>query len=126
MTDQEMIIENLKSMYKAFEDKDRQKFDLFLDETVTTWESPLPTMLLNKGELDRYRDGRDASGSRPEKVTLSISEEVVTVLGNVGLARYIFKVEVPNTEPLLNRVTDVLTKSGSNWKIIHHHCEKMS
>ena len=126
MTDQEMIIESLKSMYKAFEDKDRQKFDLFLDETVTTWESPLPTLLLNKDELDRYRDGRDASGSRPEKVALSISEEVVTVLGNVGLARYIFKVEIPNTEPLLNRVTDVLTKTGGNWKIIHHHCEKMN
>ncbi|CAB4596191.1 MAG: DUF4440 domain-containing protein [Actinobacteria bacterium] len=126
MSEKQIIIDSLKSMYKAFEDRDRQKFDLFLDETVTTWESPLPTLLLNKGELDSYRDGRDASGSRPDEVSLSISEEVVTVLDDVAIARYIFTVEVPNTESVLNRVTDVLTKSDDNWKIIHHHCERMN
>jgi hypothetical protein len=126
MTDKQLIIDNLKSMYKAFEDTDREKFDLYLDESVTTWESPLPTLLLNKLELDRYRDKRDASGSRPTEVSLTISEEVVTVMENVGIARYIFTVRVPNTEPVLNRVTDVLSKSSGSWKIIHHHCEKMN
>lgn len=126
MTENQMIIDNLKSMYKAFEEADRERFDLFLDESVTTWESPLPTLLLNKLELDSYRDKRDASGSRPQEVSLTISEEVVTVMENVGIARYIFMVEVPNTEPILNRVTDVLSKSSGSWKIIHHHCERMN
>ncbi len=126
MTDEQLIIDNLKSMYKAFEDADREKFDLYLDESVTTWESPLPELLLNKLELDRYRDKRDASGSRPMEVSLTISEEVVTVMEKVGIARYIFTVRVPNTQPVLNRVTDVLSKSSGGWKIIHHHCEKMN
>jgi hypothetical protein len=113
-------------MYKAFEEADTKKFDLYLDETVTTWESPLPNLLRNKLELDRYRNERDASGSRPKEVSLEISEEVVTVIENVGIARYIFTVKVPNTEPVINRVTDVLSRVSGNWKIVHHHCEKMN
>jgi hypothetical protein len=126
MTEKQTILLNIKNMYKAFEEADTKKFDLYLDETVTTWESPLPNLLRNKLELDRYRNERDASGSRPKEVSLEISEEVVTVIENVGIARYIFTVKVPNTEPVINRVTDVLSRASGNWKIIHHHCERMN
>jgi hypothetical protein len=126
MTEKQTILLNIKNMYKAFEEADTKKFDLYLDETVTTWESPLPNLLRNKLELDKYRNERDASGSRPKEVSLEISEEVVTVIENVGIARYIFTVKVPNTEPVINRVTDVLSRVSGNWKIIHHHCERMN
>ncbi len=123
MSNEIQVLNSIKSMYKAFMENNQMKFDLYLDESVTTWETNLPELLLGKSELDKYRNNRDASGQRPSGILLEVSKEKITVINDFAVARYLFKATMPGAPTIVHRVTDVLVYKEFQWKIIHHHSQ---
>lgn len=124
MTDEEAVLDGIRDMYDAFLARDRDRFDRHLAPTVTTWESHLPD-LMSRRELDEYRDRRTAR-ERPDPADLRVQPRAVDVWGDRALARYVL-VAVPRdagAPPVSTRVTDVLERTPSGWRIVHHHAER--
>lgn len=118
------IADGIDHMYAAFLAGDRAGFDSHLSADVTTWETHLPGPLRTRGELNEYRDTRDAAGERPQLAVLAATEKRIDVWGEVGVARYVLISRDKSGEgETSSRVTDVLRRVDGRWVIAHHHSE---
>lgn len=116
------VLAELTDMYDSFLVQDRTRFDSHLDADVTTWESHLPR-LVTRDELDAYRDGR-APSAVPQLAELRVDPQRIDVWGDHALARYeLIAVPADGADAETTRVTDVFTRTGASWRIIHHHAE---
>ncbi|OZM76929.1 DUF4440 domain-containing protein [Pseudonocardia sp. MH-G8] len=111
-------------MYAAFLDGDRARFDRHLDPTTTTWETHLPR-LLDRAELDTYRDRRPPANSTVAE--LRVEPQRVDVWEDVAVVRYLLLVAASTGAAVeTTRVTDVLRRRADGWRIVHHHAEQMT
>ncbi|WP_306205474.1 nuclear transport factor 2 family protein [Actinoplanes sp. RD1] len=118
------IAAGIDDMYDAFLAGDRERFDSHLHAEVTTWETHLPGPLRTRGELDEFRDTRDAAGERPKLAVLAATDKRIDVWGEVGVARYVLVAQEETGGPEQHsRVTDVLRRVDGGWVIMHHHSE---
>ena len=117
------ILDGLNDMYDSFVQGDRQRFDTHLDIELTAWESHLPRLVDREG-LDSYRDRRTPE-EIPRVTEMRIVDPAIDVWGDRALARYeLVSIPVDADEPVqFRRVTDVLRRTDSGWRIIHHHAE---
>lgn len=118
------IAAGIDDMYDAFLAGDQARFDRHLHTDVTTWETHLPGPLRTRAELDAYRAGRDAGGSRPVLDRLAAQQLRVDVWGDAAVARYVLVAVAAGGGPEQHsRVTDVLRRTDDGWRIVHHHSE---
>jgi ketosteroid isomerase-like protein len=117
------IAAGIDDMYAAFLAGDRRRFDAHLHADVTTWETHLPGPLRTRGELDAYRDERDAAGRRPRLTALDATDKHIDVWGDAAVARYVLVARGPDGAAEHTRVTDVLRRVDGRWLIVHHHAE---
>lgn len=117
------VLDEIRDMYDAFMARDRARFDSHLASDVTTWETPFPR-LIDRGELDAFRDERPPSVVEQVQ-SLRVEAERIDVWGDHALARYLLiasKADADGDE--ISRVTDVLLRDPRDgWRIVHHHSE---
>ena len=112
----------VRQMYAGLGDPAR--FDRFLHDDITIWESDQPGARIDLAELQslrqRRRDAADPSGPRPE---VAVEDLLVDRWGDVAaVARYVLSARVDD-EVEEFRVTDVWHHDHEGWRIVHHHAE---
>jgi len=124
------IADVITDMYASL--GDREAFDRHLDPTITIWETDAESMLVGLGELDRLRDARAATAaSDPTEPPHVAPERIRTdAFGDAAVTRYILRVRYGDpqtaddgTADTCFRVTDVLRRRPTGWRIVHHHSE---
>lgn len=112
----------ITSLYNAY--GDRPSFDAHLDPQVTIWESDSPTMLRGLEALDDLRDERSTRTGPPVK---SLETELLRVEAwdTTGIACYRLRARLADDSFAEQsfRVTDVVRRDGTGWRIVHHHSE---
>ncbi|WP_144122948.1 nuclear transport factor 2 family protein [Catellatospora sichuanensis] len=120
----------ITAMYQAL--GDRPAFDAHLHPDLTIWESDAPAMLHGVAQLDTLRDQRAAArpasdGPVSASVTVAPEDLSTETWGDTGLARYVLRARHADGSPdAVFRVTDVLRRDDTGWRIVHHHAEAVS
>ncbi len=118
----------ITSMYRAL--GDRPAFDAHLHPALTIWESDAPELLHGLPSLDALRDRRAAARSgAPVAGTVTVAPEQLLTesWGETGLARYLLRaVHADGSRDDVFRVTDVLRRDETGWRIVHHHAEAVA
>lgn len=112
----------LRALYREL--GNRPAFDAFLHPDITIWESDAPDLFTLAG-LDALRDERAAAGSggptpawvRPEQIRVDRWEDS-------AVARFVLRAHHEGGTDETYRVTDVLRRDQSGWRIVHHHAER--
>ncbi|MDI1463277.1 nuclear transport factor 2 family protein [Catellatospora sp. KI3] len=118
----------ITAMYRSL--GDRPGFDAHLHPDLTMWESDAPALLHGLPALDDLRDRRAAARtSAPARgaVTVAPEELLTEAWGETGLARYLLRARYADGgRDDVFRVTDVLRRDETGWRIVHHHAEELS
>jgi tryptophan 2,3-dioxygenase len=98
-----------------------------LDPRITVWESDTDRMLHGVAEL-RARDERAArSADGPALVAVAPEDVRAEVWDDTAVARYLLRAHYPKpAADRCYRVTDVLRRTESGWRVVHHHAEALS
>jgi hypothetical protein len=118
------VVALIEDLYAAL--GDRPRFDRHLDPRITIWESDADRMLTGLAELDRLRDERAVRAADAEPPASVAPEDVRTdVWGDAAVVRYVLRASYPDGAAADScfRVTDVLRRDESGWRIVHHHAE---
>ncbi|WP_406070423.1 nuclear transport factor 2 family protein [Micromonospora sp. NBC_01638] len=103
---------------------DRPAFDARLHPDVTIWESDADELLSGLAALDDLRDRRATRASGPAPVAVAPEQLRAEAWGDTGLVRYVLRARYAVDRPdECFRVTDVLRREGTTWRIVHHHAE---
>ncbi|WP_368498660.1 nuclear transport factor 2 family protein [Herbiconiux sp. A18JL235] len=108
---------------------DRAAFDRRLHPDVTVWETPRADLMRGIAELDELRGPARAPGERRDPLPDVRPVQIVTDrYDDTGLIRYVLEVRDPSGGELLElvRVTDVLRRDGTGWRIVHHHAQDLA
>lgn len=103
---------------------DRAAFDRSLHEQVTVWESADPRLLRGITELDELRGPAVAAEQRTSPLpSVQPVDIVADRWDDTGVIRYLLEVRASIGEPVVElvRVTDVVRRDTSGWRIVHHH-----
>jgi hypothetical protein len=103
---------------------DRAAFDERLHPDVTVWESADPRLLRGIAELDELRGPAVAPEQRTAPLPVVTPVDVIADRwGDTGVIRYLLEVRASLGEPVIEvvRVTDVVRRDETGWKIVHHH-----
>ncbi len=101
----------------------RAAFDAHLHPDITIWESDQSGGLMRLDGLNALRDRRatDESTQRP---MIEVVDPVVDSWGDAAVIRYVLHAVQGDVEAF-HRVTNVLTKDESGWRVVHHHAEHL-
>jgi len=122
----EDLTATITAMYHAL--GDRPAFDAHLHPDLTIWETDAPDLLHGLAALDALRDRRAAAAAASAAPPTSVAPEqlLAEVWGDTGLVRYVLRATYAGEQPdECFRVTDVLRRDGSGWRIVHHHAEAL-
>ena len=89
------------------------------------WDSDAPQLLHGKADLDQVRNTRPATSADQAETVLTPHDQVIDVFGDLALARYWLRVELPSKTVHLVRNTALLARAPGNetdrWLFIHLH-----
>ncbi|GIJ28567.1 hypothetical protein Vqi01_37290 [Micromonospora qiuiae] len=116
------LTSTIEDMYRSL--GDRPAFDAHLHPELTIWESDADELLCGLAALDDLRDRRAAGATGPPPVAVAPEQLRADAWGDTGLVRYVLRARHGDDRPdVCFRVTDVLRRTESGWRIIHHHAE---
>jgi len=113
----------VRQMYAALGDPAR--FDRFLHDDITIWETDQPGQRIGLDELQALRRRRSAASPRTESALprIEIDDLLVDRWGDVAaVARYVLRARTGSGVEEF-RVTDVWDHDRQGWRIVHHHAE---
>ncbi|MEV6693606.1 nuclear transport factor 2 family protein [Micromonospora sp. NPDC051196] len=114
----------ISDMYRSL--GDRPAFDAHLHPDLTIWESDADDLLTGLAALDDLRDSRAAAATGPAPVSVAPEQLGAESWGDTGLVRYVLRARFGDDRPdVCFRVTDVLRRDDTGWRIVHHHAEAM-
>ncbi|MFD6756670.1 MULTISPECIES: nuclear transport factor 2 family protein [Micromonospora] len=112
----------ISDMYRSL--GDRPAFDAHLHPDLTIWESDADDLLTGLAALDALRDTRVAAATGPAPVSVAPEQVRAESWGDTGLVRYVLRARFGDVRPdVCFRVTDVLRRDETGWRIVHHHAE---
>lgn len=113
----------VRQMYAGLGDPAR--FDRFLHDDITIWETDQPGPRIGLTELQSLRQRRSAAASDREATLpqIEVDDLLVDRWGDVAaVARYVLRARSDaGVEEF--RVTDVWDHDRHGWRIVHHHAE---
>ena len=125
--DAQIVWENVRKMLDAFMAKNRPLADSYISDDVTLWDSEERDLVYTLVGLNQLRDRRPTDGSGPEILGIDNIKPVITVHGDLAIARYELHVRTPNGEhDEFIRNTAVWRREGSEWKVFHNHEDKLA
>ena len=121
----EAVWATVASVYKAHRAGSRAAVDAFMHPDATIWDSDAPQLLHGKADLDRVRNTRPVTSADQAETVLTPHDQVIDVFGDLALARYWLRVELPSKTVHLVRNTALLARAHDNetdrWLFIHLH-----
>jgi RimJ/RimL family protein N-acetyltransferase/ketosteroid isomerase-like protein len=112
-------------VYEAHRGGSRAAVDASMHPDATMWDSDAPQLLHGRADLDRVRDTRPATSAEQAETVLTPYGQVIDVFGDLALARYWLRVELPSRGVQLVRNTAVLARTcggeTDRWLFIHLH-----
>ena len=125
--DAQIIWENVRKMLDAFMAKNRPLADSFICDDVTLWDSEERDLVYTLVGLNHLRDRRPTNDAGPDILGIDNINPVITVHGDLAIARYELHVRTPNGEhDEFIRNTAVWRREGSGWKVFHNHEDKLA
>ena len=113
----------IRAMYRAFTEHRPQDIEAALHEDCTVWDVFTPQLIRGRAERDRFHEADQAQSQARGPLTLGVDAPLVSVWGDVAVARYYldFRYEPPNAVAGRVRITSVLRREAGAWRIVHHH-----
>ncbi|MEN9315123.1 MAG: hypothetical protein RIS35_1516 [Pseudomonadota bacterium] len=120
---QQAVEQAIRGMYRAFIEHRPRDIEAALHEDCTIWDVFTPQLIRGRAERDRFHEADQAQSQARGPLTLSVDAPVVSVWGDVAVARYYldFRYEPPNAVAGRVRITSVLRLLDGTWRIVHHH-----
>jgi ketosteroid isomerase-like protein len=123
MTEAEEIRELIASVYRSFEDGNVGGIESCLDGSATIWDVFTPDLIVGRAQRDEFHARDQAQMRARGRLDLRVSPAIVDVHGDVAWARYLvdFEYQPPGATSGRVRITDVLVRRATGWRIVHHH-----
>ncbi len=120
---EEAVEQVIREMYRAFTEHRPQDIEAALHEDCTIWDVFTPQLIRGRAERDRFHAADQAQSQARGPLALTVDAPVVSVWGDVAVARYYldFRYEPPNAAAGRVRITSVLRRHVGSWRIVHHH-----
>jgi hypothetical protein len=125
--DQRYIWNGVLTMYEGFIEKNRPKIDQFIHEDCTVWDSSERDLAFGLKGLNEVRARRPQDPSAPQVERIDASDPVITIYGDMAVARHYLKVVyVNNASPTREvRNTGVWKKFDKGWQLVHNHEDEL-
>ena len=125
--DQRYIWNGVLTMYEGFIEKNRPKIDQFIHEDCTVWDSSERDLAFGLKGLNEVRARRPQDPSAPQVDRIDASDPVITIYGDMAVARHYLKVVyVNNASPTREvRNTGVWKKFEKGWQLVHNHEDEL-
>ena len=123
MNPQDEVEQVIRGMYRAFTEHRPKDIEAALHEDCTVWDVFTPQLIRGREERDRFHEADQAQSQARGPLTLSVDTPVISVWGDLAVARYCldFRYEPPNAVAGRVRITSVLRREAGTWRIVHHH-----
>ena len=120
---QDEVEQVIRGMYRAFTEHRPQDIEAALHEECTIWDVFTPQLIRGRAERDRFHEADQAQSQARGPLTLRVDTPVISVWGDLAVARYYldFRYEPPNAVAGRVRITSVLRHEDGTWRIVHHH-----
>ena len=111
------------SIFNAFQVGETNKIEDFLHEKATVWDVFTPDLISGKGQLEEFHKRDQEQKNSRGALSIDIEQPMITVKENLAIALYYldFSYQEPNAISGRVRITDIFSRDGMEWKIIHHH-----
>jgi ketosteroid isomerase-like protein len=123
MSEKVAIVRVIKGIFEDFAAHRPDGIEAALDPNCTVWDVFLPELIHGQAERERYHAADQAQSQARGKLSYEITEPLVDIWGEVGLARYYltFTYEPPNATSGRVRISSVLHRVDDRWRVVHHH-----
>lgn len=125
--DQRYIWNGVLTMYEGFIEKNRPKIDQFIHEDCTVWDSSERDLAFGLKGLNEVRARRPQDPSAPQVERIDASDPVITIYGDMAVARHYLKVVYLNNASPTREVrnTGVWKKFDTGWQLVHNHEDEL-
>jgi len=93
------------------------------DDDCTIWDVFEPNLIVGKTEREAFHVRDKSQSVARGSLTLEVRDPIITIHGDIAIARYYldFAYQPPNAVAGVIRITCIMQRQSSGWKIIHHH-----